>query len=207
LFIVVPVGEIFSRMPSAGTAEQGPANRTYLFLDGAPAGCTRYPSGFDLKGAVTVTSGAVLYHEGATDELVWESQAKPYRFWHVREGDGEQAPLRRPRLEERRCGAGLGRSAISVRGLLITAVDSVALPAPAGPTPALRTLFERQRLSRARYRMITRFALYVVGGGALGFLYYRIVGCRTGTCPITANPYISTMYGALLGYLLSGGLR
>jgi hypothetical protein len=30
---------------------------------------------------------------------------------------------------------------------------------------------------------------------------------HTGTCPITSNPYISTIYGALMGYLLSGGVR
>ncbi len=34
-----------------------------------------------------------------------------------------------------------------------------------------------------------------------------IRGCRTGTCPITSNPYVSTIYGAVLGVLMSGGLR
>jgi hypothetical protein len=44
--------------------------------------------------------------------------------------------------------------------------------------------------------------------GSTGTLlaYERVVGCRTGACAITANPYISTLYGALMGYLLSGGL-
>lgn len=49
-----------------------------------------------------------------------------------------------------------------------------------------------------------RPALFVVVGALLGFGYHRFVGCRTGTCPITANPYISTLYGALMGLLLSG---
>jgi hypothetical protein len=40
-------------------------------------------------------------------------------------------------------------------------------------------------------------------GGAAGFAYYKFVGCRTGTCPITSNPWISTIYGALLGLLLT----
>jgi hypothetical protein len=60
------------------------SSRLYLLLDGAPAGCTKYPSNVALKGPVTVTFGAVLYHEGATDELVW-SQPKPYGFWHRHE--------------------------------------------------------------------------------------------------------------------------
>jgi hypothetical protein len=47
----------------------------------------------------------------------------------------------------------------------------------------------------------------IVVGAVLGFAYHRVVGCRTGACPITANPYISTIYGAVMGYLLSGGLR
>lgn len=51
-----------------------------------------------------------------------------------------------------------------------------------------------------------RIAL-ILGGALLGFGYHRFVGCRTGSCAITANPYISTLYGALLGYLLSSGLR
>lgn len=52
-----------------------------------------------------------------------------------------------------------------------------------------------------------KLVLSIVVGAALGFAYHRVVGCRTGTCPITANPYISTLYGAVMGYLLSGGLR
>jgi len=39
-------------------------------------------------------------------------------------------------------------------------------------------------------------------GAIGGFVYYHFVGCASGTCPITSNPYISVLYGALLGYLL-----
>ena len=55
--------------------------------------------------------------------------------------------------------------------------------------------------------MILRLILFVLGGATLGFVYYRFVGCRTGTCILTSNPYIATLYGAVMGYLVSGGVR
>ncbi|HNV71258.1 MAG TPA: DUF6132 family protein [Candidatus Ozemobacteraceae bacterium] len=42
-------------------------------------------------------------------------------------------------------------------------------------------------------------------GAVLGFLYYKFIGCATGACPITSNPVISTLYGALIGLALSFG--
>ncbi len=38
-------------------------------------------------------------------------------------------------------------------------------------------------------------------GAAGGYLYYSFVGCVTGTCPITSNPWLSTGYGALVGLI------
>ena len=55
--------------------------------------------------------------------------------------------------------------------------------------------------------MIGRVLLFVLGGAAVGFGYQRLVGCRSGTCVITSTPYASTLYGALMGYLVSGGVR
>jgi hypothetical protein len=57
------------------------SSRAYLFLDGAPAGCTEYPAGFSISGPVTYTVGDVLYHEGAADEMVCAYQ-KPFPFLH-----------------------------------------------------------------------------------------------------------------------------
>lgn len=47
--------------------------------------------------------------------------------------------------------------------------------------------------------MILRIALSVVIGGVLGFGYYKLIGCRGGTCPLTSNPYVSTLWGAAMG--------
>ncbi len=49
---------------------------------------------------------------------------------------------------------------------------------------------------------MTKLVVSVAAGAVLGWLYYRFVGCRSGACPITSNPWISTGYGALLGLLL-----
>jgi hypothetical protein len=39
----------------------------------------------------------------------------------------------------------------------------------------------------------------VLIGSAGGYLFYRFVGCKSGTCPITRSPWLSTIYGAILG--------
>ena len=45
--------------------------------------------------------------------------------------------------------------------------------------------------------------LGVAVGTAGGYLYYYYVGCVSGTCPITSNPYRMMIYGAVMGYLFS----
>ena len=52
-------------------------------------------------------------------------------------------------------------------------------------------------------RLLLRTVFSVALGGGLGFAFHRFVGCRSGACPIWASPYISTVYGAVLGFLLS----
>lgn len=39
-------------------------------------------------------------------------------------------------------------------------------------------------------------------GAFAGFLYWKFVGCNSGTCAITSNPYNSTLYGAVMGGIL-----
>lgn len=54
--------------------------------------------------------------------------------------------------------------------------------------------------------MIIRFVAGIALGAFLGFLYYRFVGCRTGMCPITSNPFSSIIFGAVLGGLMAWGV-
>lgn len=54
---------------------------------------------------------------------------------------------------------------------------------------------------------IVRNKLYVIGavvGALAGFLYWKYIGCLTGTCSITSNPINSTIYFALVGSVLFG---
>ena len=44
--------------------------------------------------------------------------------------------------------------------------------------------------------------ILAVMGAIGGYLYYRFVGCASGACPITSNPYISTVYGGVIGTLI-----
>ena len=48
-----------------------------------------------------------------------------------------------------------------------------------------------------------RPVLFTLGGALAGYLYYRLVGCASGSCAITSNPWISSGYGAVIGWLLS----
>lgn len=51
-----------------------------------------------------------------------------------------------------------------------------------------------------------RLLIWVLGallGAAGGYLYYVKIGCNSGSCPITGNPWMSTLWGAIMGYLLA----
>ena len=46
--------------------------------------------------------------------------------------------------------------------------------------------------------VIARVVLAVLAGGGAGYLYYATIGCMTGTCPITSNPFLTTGLGAFI---------
>jgi Family of unknown function (DUF6132) len=45
--------------------------------------------------------------------------------------------------------------------------------------------------------------LPIIIGAIAGFLYYNFIGCVSGACPITGNPWLSTGYGALVGLVFT----
>jgi hypothetical protein len=44
--------------------------------------------------------------------------------------------------------------------------------------------------------------LILAAGGILGYLYYHFIGCISGSCPISSNPYSSILFGILLGAVM-----
>ena len=50
-----------------------------------------------------------------------------------------------------------------------------------------------------------KLILGAVAGAAVGYAMYRFVGCKTGACPLTANPYTAMIIYSLFGALIVGG--
>jgi hypothetical protein len=68
----------------------------------------------------------------------------------------------------------------------------------------MRLLFTRILLYSKKHWLIG------IGGiiGAIGgFLYWRFIGCSSGTCPITSSPIMSTIWGMLLGSTLFNAFK
>ena len=55
--------------------------------------------------------------------------------------------------------------------------------------------------------LIKKYKFDIIGiilGTLAGFLYWKFIGCSSGTCMITSKPINSSLYGALMGYLIAG---
>jgi len=55
--------------------------------------------------------------------------------------------------------------------------------------------------------MIIKLIIGACVGGGLGFAYYKFVGCSSGTCPLTSNPIISTIYGMIMGAVVASAFH
>lgn len=51
-------------------------------------------------------------------------------------------------------------------------------------------------------RKYFRWILGAMLGALAGLLLWRFVGCSTGSCPITANPYLSMIWLGFIGVML-----
>jgi len=57
-------------------------------------------------------------------------------------------------------------------------------------------------LSNKQYIVAT--VVFAATGILLGYIYYITIGCTANGCAITSNPYLSSLWGGLIGYLISG---
>ncbi|MCB2194832.1 MAG: hypothetical protein KQH79_03175 [Bacteroidetes bacterium] len=52
-----------------------------------------------------------------------------------------------------------------------------------------------------------KYALILfIPGIVAGFLYWKYVGCLSGTCPITSNWHSMVLFGGLIGYFIGDSI-
>ncbi len=59
-------------------------------------------------------------------------------------------------------------------------------------------------------KFVLKYKSYIIGallGAVAGFLYWKFVGCASGSCPITSKWYNSTLYGLMMGALLGSSSK
>ena len=54
---------------------------------------------------------------------------------------------------------------------------------------------------------VLRVIIGGVAGAAVGFLLYKIIGCRTGACPLYGNPYLAIIIWCIVGALVASRIR
>ena len=62
----------------------------------------------------------------------------------------------------------------------------------------------RVRSMKRRWKMMARLLIGALVGGLVGYGLYRFVGCSSGACPLTSNPWVSTIMGMAIGAVSSG---
>lgn len=53
--------------------------------------------------------------------------------------------------------------------------------------------------------VILKTIIGAVIGAATGFAIYKFVGCKTGACPLQANPWISMVVWGVMGAMIASG--
>ena len=59
---------------------------------------------------------------------------------------------------------------------------------------------------RMKRKAWLRPTLFTLGGTLAGLAYSLLIGCPSGGCAITSNPFNTMVYTGLIGLLLSGSL-
>jgi hypothetical protein len=52
-----------------------------------------------------------------------------------------------------------------------------------------------------------KLSLFIIAGAGAGYAYYYFIGCTSGSCPLTSNWYVTTLYGGFTGLLLGYPLK
>ncbi len=60
------------------------------------------------------------------------------------------------------------------------------------------SIWNRRYLKFLTLKSIIGMVVGVIGG----YIYYIKVGCNSGSCPITSNPWMTMLWGLLMGYLV-----
>jgi len=53
---------------------------------------------------------------------------------------------------------------------------------------------------------MVKIVIGIACGAVIGYIYYKFVGCRSGTCVLTSHPVRSVLYWALIGGLAASSL-
>ena len=63
---------------------------------------------------------------------------------------------------------------------------------------------EQKSIWKRKYlKVFTLFSIIgIIVGAIAGYIYYIKVGCTSGSCAISSNPYASVAWGMAMGYLL-----
>ena len=59
------------------------------------------------------------------------------------------------------------------------------------------------KIKNINQKVLIKNAIGIIIGGIGGYLYYIKIGCTSGTCQLTSNPYVSILWGGLIGYLIA----